>query len=93
MTFPMAVEMRISDTVLSSPPIVHTMVDARLGEMPERRARSALSADAATERPKGVRLSSSASPAATIGATMMMSWSGPESTTLPMVNVPVIGDG
>ena len=63
---------RMIDRDDSKPAAVHTNVDTTLGFTPDRRASSGLPADAATARPKMVRLSIQPSAAATRGTTTMI---------------------
>ncbi len=60
-----------------TPATTHTKVDTVLGLMPDRRARSALSADALTVRPKVVRFRNQPSSRLRTGTTTSTVSSGP----------------
>ncbi len=84
---------RYSESVANAPAMAHTMVETRLGLMPEMRARSGFSAEALTLLPTAVRVRNQPRASATTGTTMTMDSSGPAMSTEPMVWLAPMANG
>src|SRR5699024_3636569 len=83
-TLPTRDAIRMRETVAMRPPMVHTIVDDSFGLTPERRARSALSADASTLRPNAVLVRSQPRTAAITGTMINTARSGPRTLIDPI---------